>query len=129
MNWRARLGKLVGAASKTPAKKTAKKPLPAPAGSARAQIIAEARRIHSAQSANVRRQIAQSIDELQRAGAKTLHDPVALERLMGLIQASRAMGGLMRHDLKRNLVLTGMPQLLGNDEVSPHRSKSRVVKR
>jgi hypothetical protein len=126
MSW---LKKLLGGPAKAPAKSTAqKKGMPAVADSPRAKAIAEAKRIHRTQSAMVRTQIANSIDELQRAGPKILRDPAQLERLMGLIQAQRAVGGLMRHDLKRYMVLTGLRQWLGKDKVSPP-ARPRVVKR
>jgi hypothetical protein len=140
MNWRARLGGLLGGtpkpAAKSPtAKSTAKSATPskamrpALADSPRAKVIAEAKRIHRAQSANIRAQIAKSIDELQRAGPKTLRDPEALERLMGLIQAQRALSGLMGHDLKRYLVLGGLRQFMAKDAGPPKPPKPRVVRR
>ena len=127
MSWRTQIGKLLGGTPKPKAKAAAPKKI-TPADNPRAQAIAEARRVHRAQGAALRTAIAKTLDGLARGGATTLRDPDAAARLMELIQAQRAMGRLMGHDLRRYLVLVGLRQWLGEGKatVAP---KSRVVRR
>lgn len=132
MSWRDSLGKWLGGTSKPKAKTAAPKKAIAVADNPRAQLIAEARRIHRAQGTALRRAIAETLDRLARGGPTTLRDPEAAARLMELIQAQRAMGRLMGHDLRRYLVLVGMRQWLGEGKAASApapASKSRVVRR
>jgi hypothetical protein len=137
MNWRARFAHLLGApAPRRTAERRAAKP-----SESRAELIAAAREIQRTHGRAVRAVLQSSIDALQKDGAKTLRDPDAVARLMGLIHAQRVMHGLMRGDLKRYLVLTGLRQLLGQDAAPPPKSppgksppvktppKARVVRR
>ncbi len=127
MNWRDSLGKWFGTTPKATPKPGAKKKITV-ADNPRAQLIAEARRIHREQGAGLRTAIAKTLDHLAKGGASTLRDPDAAARLMELIQAQSAMKRLMGNDLRRYLVLTGLRQWLGDGKaIAP--PKSRVVRR
>lgn len=129
MGLRDRLGQLFGAKPKPAARKPAAKgPLPSVKDSPRAKLIAEAMRIHRTQGAMVRQVLTDAVGELQKGGAKTLRDPEALARLMGLIQAQRTMKRLMSGDLRRYLVLNGVRELLGGSAPAEP-TKTKAVRR
>ena len=123
MSWRKSLGRLLGTSAKPAARPTAaSKSKGGVADSARAAIIAEARRIHRAQSANVRATLVKAIDELQRGGAKNpARSRRLLTRLMELIHAQQTMQELTANDMKRYLLLTGIRESMdkGSRRQSP----------
>jgi hypothetical protein len=103
MSWRARLGGLLGG-----------KPAPRPVAKAkaktpdRAQLIADAMATHHRIGAPLRADLTKALKALE--DRRTLRDPEALQRLLALAQARKAIAGLLSGGLRRYVVLAGLRQ-------------------
>ena len=98
------------------AKPTAKKPAPKGralvAQSDRAKLIAQGLAAHRLHGAALRATLDRTIADLERAQAKLLRNPQALDRLLSLARARRALRAMLGSDLRRYLVLTGLREWL-----------------
>ena len=81
--------------------------------SARMRLINQALAIHRDQGAALRTDLNKILKRLE--DRRTLRDPEALERLLALAQAQRAMQRLFAGDLRRYLVLAGLRQWTGKE--------------
>jgi len=111
--WRTRLSSLFGR-KKPPARaKTKSAPSTGIHDSPRARLIKATLAMHREQGAVLRASLHKSLQSLE--DRRTLRDPEALERLLALAQAQRAMQRLFSGDLRRYLVLAGMRQWAGKE--------------